>query len=395
LNKILIVGAGIAGLTLARALKDSSFTLDIVEKAAAFGPNGCGIVLHPNGVSALGRIGLTDQILAAGNPVHRLRTVRYESALTLPLDDIWAGAEHPTLAMPRSALHAGLRVAASETGAMNAIVRFGCHLTGIEASRRDSLVRFNDGSSGRYGLIVGADGVHSQLRRLLDQNNSAEYSGVTYYRYISRNVIDLPLDMWHTELQRWGAFGFVAVGFDRLHCFALLTGDGARHSAEEGEACFQARLSGFDDRLRETFDARCGPLQVNPSVTARSVFWGTDRCVLIGDAAHAVSPTLTQGGSLAIEDAVALADALRSHADIPSAVDAFRSKRQEPASWAYRMSKSQIKSRTRHDPRLPMNAEVAVDYLRRMYAPLLRGCSKHLERNGAVASPESPSYSNL
>ena len=221
-------------------------------------------------------------------------------------------------------------------------------------------------------LVVGADGVHSTVRRALGAEASAVATGLTYRRFIADNAIGLAPDVWLTIEDAGRSYGFIPVGRNRMHCFIQerdTEDDDA--SGADGVAYLESTIAAWDHRLAATIAARCGPVVIGAAMILPSVVWGRGRVVLLGDAAHAVSPTLSEGASLAIEDAVVLGRALRAHDDVLAATASYRAIRDAPVRWALRMSMAQVNATRRPRREIQTDCAIAEAHLRRMYMPLL------------------------
>lgn len=369
MQRILIVGAGIGGLALVRALAGADVRMDVVERASRLGAAGVGIVLHPNGMRALAELGLNEAITRAGNTLRSLQIQRGTARLDLALARIWRGAEHPTVALPRTVLHALLAAGAFGPGS-HARLRLDTVLEGITLDGDAATARFSDGSAERYDLIVGADGVHSAVRRALQGGDTAVATGLTYRRFVSANAIELDSALWLTIEEDERSYGFIPLGPDALHCFVQARA-GDEGALRADDTYLERTIGSWDGRLAASIACRRGPLVAGPGFTARRVDWGNERCVLLGDAAHAVSPTLSEGASLALEDAVELARALRTASDVDQALASYRANRQEPASWALRMATAQTNAARRTGRLLQTDSALAENHLRHMYLPLL------------------------
>ncbi len=369
MQRVLIVGAGIGGLALVRALAGTDVRVDVVERAARLGAAGVGIVLHPNGMRALAELGLSDAVARAGNALRSLAIRRGEARLDLALERIWRGAEQPTIALPRTNLHALLAAGAFGPGS-HARLRLDTMLDGVALDGDAATARFGDGSTERYDLIVGADGVHSAVRRALRDGAPAVATGLTYRRFVSANAIGLDPAVWLTVEQDERSYGFIPLGPDALHCFvqARAGDDGA---LRDDDAYLERTIGSWDERLAASIACRRGPLIAGPGFAAQRVDWGRERCVLLGDAAHAVSPTLSEGASLALEDAVELARALRSADGVGEALASYRANRHEPATWALRMATAQTNAARRPGRTLQTDPAIAENHLRHVYLPLL------------------------
>src|SRR6185436_464927 len=161
-SRILVVGAGIAGLATAVALRRRGFTPEIVEARAAPPAEGAAITWHGNGVRALRALGVGPALDAAGAVVPRWACHDRHGALLCRTDlaALWDGVA-PCVGITRNLLTGILMGAAAEVP-----LRFGCRVTGLRQDDRRVRVAFGDGSCGDYELVVGADGIGSTVRRL-------------------------------------------------------------------------------------------------------------------------------------------------------------------------------------------------------------------------------------
>ena len=193
-------------------------------------------------------------------------------------------------------------------------------LSGVE-------VEFTDGTSGAYDLVVGADGIRSSVRELAFGPIAPRYVGQMYWRTaVSADLVTCS-----------------TMAFDEQRFVALLPlGGGITYVALQAHVPepFEEPLAGRTARARARFADFGGPVPAalaalgddtsvhfGPAEEIDRDEWRAGRVVLIGDAAHACSPTLAQGGSLAIEDAVVLAELLAGEASVDPALDAFVARR--------------------------------------------------------------------
>jgi 2-polyprenyl-6-methoxyphenol hydroxylase-like FAD-dependent oxidoreductase len=229
---------------------------------------------------------------------------------------------------------------------------------------------FGDGTSQRYDLIIGSDGVHSAIRRSLLPGSEAVSTNLLYFRFPAHNTIGLPSDTWRTVERPGASYGFIPLAHNKVHCFVQLrTIENLAYRGME-EEFFKREFCPWDVALAQTLDARCGPLHAGFAYMVSPFSWGTGGCVLLGDAAHAISPTLSEGGSLAMEDAVVLALALRHTNSIPEAIDTYRSVRQKRVIWSHRMALAQVNSMRRQRTENQTDSVIATRYLQQMYEPL-------------------------
>ena len=157
--RILVVGAGLAGLALARALGRAGFAPELIEREAGWEAAGTGMYLPANGVRALGALGLEEAVAARAAPITHQRLLDHHGRLLaeIDLDGLW-GDVGACLALHRADLHQVLRDGVA--------VRMGRTIASLEHLDGPVEVTFDDGRQGGYDLVVGADGLRSTVRRL-------------------------------------------------------------------------------------------------------------------------------------------------------------------------------------------------------------------------------------
>ena len=214
--RVLIVGAGIAGLALARALRLRGSTDDvlIVERADRWDRSGTGLYLPGNAVRALGELGVGGAVSSLANPIRRQRFLDRRGRVLAEIDveRFWTGVGG-CVALERAALHDVL-LDATKGGR----VRLGTSVTAFESGETPS-VTFSDGSTGSYDLVVGADGVHSTVRSLALGGPAAGYVGQASWRFLAQGLPD-GAD-WTVRLGRGRAF--LTVRSAREPCTATRT----------------------------------------------------------------------------------------------------------------------------------------------------------------------------
>jgi 2-polyprenyl-6-methoxyphenol hydroxylase-like FAD-dependent oxidoreductase len=187
---VLIQGAGIGGLTLAIAMIRKGHVVRIVERASGLAEVGAGIWMAANPTQIFDRLGFAEKIMAAGWPVHRL-TLQDHNGDILQASDLSAVAKlfgFETIALPRSALQ---RVLAEQLP--SDAVTFGTEVKKLSQGTNAVSVLLTDGSRINAKVVVGADGIRSQIRKLagLDgkmAGGKMRYSGSSSYRAITRGA---------------------------------------------------------------------------------------------------------------------------------------------------------------------------------------------------------------
>jgi 2-polyprenyl-6-methoxyphenol hydroxylase-like FAD-dependent oxidoreductase len=304
---ILIVGGGIAGLALGASLTQRGIGCELIEREPIWTTTGAGITLYPNGIRALGSLGLADAVRNTGFPLDLVRTLNMRGELvTESPGESWPGIG-PSVGIHRPELQAILVEAASRVN-----IRLGVKLERIlpQANPTDPIVvEFSDGRTGHYEVVVGADGIRSSVRNACFTHSPPRYVGQTYWRgAISKRVVEqATLQMSPNRF-----VVLLPLNDDILYVAAQL------HTKEPPPALppdqwLTGLLEAFDDfdgPAREAFAELGEDLHFGGAQEIDRDEWRSGRVILIGDAAHACSPILAQGGSLAIEDAVVLADRL-------------------------------------------------------------------------------------
>jgi len=325
--RVLIVGAGISGLALARALADRGITADIVERGSDDRPAGTGLYLPANAVRALQRIGVGDEVAKRAAPIRRQRLLDHRSRLLSEFDvsRIW-GDTGDCLAISRGDLHEVLRTAVGE-GA----IRYGVQVTDADA---EGSVTFADGSSDSYDVVVGADGYNSAVRRSAFGPVEPRFLGQLCWRFIAEDRTGKVESDWTVRLGSGGrTFLTVQLGGGRIYCYADVNSTERVPSVSDWRTHFTDFTGAVPGLLAQGTDAHFAPL---------SEFSGTDwirhRAVLIGDAAHSFSPSMAQGGAMALEDALVLAELLGQQKTVETALPAFVSRRGHRVQWVLKQN---------------------------------------------------------
>jgi 2-polyprenyl-6-methoxyphenol hydroxylase-like FAD-dependent oxidoreductase len=310
-TRVLVVGGGIAGLCAVVALRGRGLRPELVEARAHRPVEGVAITLHANGVRALRRLGLGDALDAAAEVVSAwsFHDARGSLLCRTDLVALWDGVG-PCLGITRARLMSLLWQAAA--GVPH---RLGCALTGLRQDAGGVHVTFGDGSAATYDLVVGADGIRSTVRRLAVSPVAPSSTGTMAWRSV---VAGRPGGVEHLVLLLGDGcfFGLVPVGGRHTYGFAgtLAGGSGGLHD----------RFADFGGPVPD-YLARLRPSAVHTAPVEHVVpdRWHRGRVLLIGDAAHAMPPHMGQGGCLAAEDALVLADELARAKTVTAGVEAY------------------------------------------------------------------------
>ncbi|MGC5020429.1 FAD-dependent monooxygenase [Micromonospora sp. DT47] len=335
--RILVVGAGIAGLAVARALRMAGFRPDVTEKLPPNELVDTGLYLPGNADRALRRLDLDGPVHRLGRVIHRQRFLDAAGAplCEVDLDALWAGVGE-CRALPRRDLYQVLL-----SGAGGA-VRHGAEVSAVELLPAGVAVTFTDGTGGEYDLVIGADGPRSAVRTLAALGGPPRPAGQVVYRGVVRDGPDVA--DWTALLGQRAGFLVVPIGAGRLYCYA----------DEAGTVAPADPVA----RLRELFGDYGGPVpavlealrdvQVGVTDEVELGRWHHGRVLLVGDAAHATAPTLSQGAAMALEDAVVLAESLKAAGSVEAALVAYESRRRPRTRWV--RDRTRDRNRTRDVP---------------------------------------------
>jgi 2-polyprenyl-6-methoxyphenol hydroxylase-like FAD-dependent oxidoreductase len=364
--RILIVGGGIAGLGLGRALRQQGFVPELVERAASWPAGGTGLYLPGNGVRALGALGLADKVLARAVCMPHQRILDHTGRLLADIDvaKLW-NRVGLCVGIARGELHRILL-----EGAADVPMRLGCTLSTLNQEEHDVTLAFADGSIAKYDLVVGADGIHSSIRRLVFGDIRPRHLGQVCWRFL----VDRSggIETWTAMLGRRRTFLAMPVWPNRLYCYADLVSI----ATEDPTGRDRTRLKTLFEEFAEPVPGILSRIENFDSIHFAHIeeivvdTWVRGRVVLIGDAAHATSPNMAEGASMALEDALVLTHTLATHASPAEALLGFSERRRPRLRWLRR--RTHRRNRIRGLP-LPLR-NLAIGFLgaalyRRDYRP--------------------------
>jgi 2-polyprenyl-6-methoxyphenol hydroxylase-like FAD-dependent oxidoreductase len=309
-GRLLVVGGGIAGFGLARALSLRGVPGTLVERLRTPPGAGLGLNLPGNAVRALAALGLADEVVDRGMCLRRREYRNRAGRLLFAVDEeaFWATVG-PSVCVRRGDLLDILRASTPEV-----IPRWGTPLVRAELVDAGVRVQLASGPTETYDLVVGADGVHSAVRAAIIPEGSLRRSLMTEasWRFTAPNP---GVDCWTVWSGAWGTFLLIPVDEEHVYGYASSTRGGA---AGDDPQWLAATFAGFAEPVPSTVAAALedrGRLYYSPVEEVRCQRWSAGRLVLIGDAAHATGPVWAQGAAMALEDCLVLADLLAARSD--------------------------------------------------------------------------------
>jgi 2-polyprenyl-6-methoxyphenol hydroxylase-like FAD-dependent oxidoreductase len=312
MRDVLVVGGGIGGLAAGVALQRRGFDAHVYEAVPKLEALGAGIWVPPNAMSVMRSLDLAEPLLRLGLPLARMEVRDSRDGLLQAIEgdgDLEKGL--PTVAVRRSDLQSVL-VSALRPGTLHT----GRRLVGFTAEGATVRAEFADGKEEVGSLLVGADGIHSAVRAVLHPRISLRYSGQTCFRALA--PVALSAEMRRTAWEVWGGaarFGFSGVGGDTVYWFAPFTAPAGTRVERVGlKKALADRYAAFPDPVPAVIEATPEEAIYQTDLLDFPPLrgWRRGRVVLLGDAAHAMTPNLGQGGAQALEDAISLATRLES-----------------------------------------------------------------------------------
>lgn len=325
IEKALVVGGGIAGMSAAIELGRRGIAVDLIDLDPQWRVYGAGISITSPSFRAFGELGILDEILAEGFSGNGIRICTMDG---VSVDEV---ADPPGLpgsgGIMRPVLH---RILAGHTRASGANIRLGLTIDALKQDDKGVDVNFSDGSQGRYDLVLGADGLNSRVRSLIFPDAPAPtYMGQSVWRLFA------PRPAWfdrrHFFLGGRMKVGAAPVSQDHLYLFLLeKTERPAIIPDTELPNRMRTLMEGYGGlvgELRDTLGPESSIIMRPLEALLLPEPWHQGRVLLVGDAAHPTTPQLASGAGMAVEDAVVLGQEIDRASDTEEAIARYMKRR--------------------------------------------------------------------
>ncbi|MDP9884558.1 2-polyprenyl-6-methoxyphenol hydroxylase-like FAD-dependent oxidoreductase [Sinomonas atrocyanea] len=322
-----VVGAGFAGAAAAILLAEGGVEVDLFDAKPEVSALGSGITIQGNACRILDQLGVWEQVQENSYPfdILGLRAPDPEGSVIAVIPDAKMGGEdYPaTIGMYRPDLAAILVERAEKAGVR---LHWGAKVDSLRQDETGVDLEWIEGATrrtGRFDLVIGADGLHSAVRELIGIDARPQQNGMGIWRAF----VPRPEQVTHTDLVYGGPCyiaGYCPTGPDRMYAYLVEEAqDRTVLSPEEQLATMRTLAAGYHGPWDEVRASLGADSRINYTWFTRHLIdgpWNRGRVVVIGDAAHSCPPTMAQGAAMSLEDAVVLAEILLASEGLDSSV---------------------------------------------------------------------------
>jgi 2-polyprenyl-6-methoxyphenol hydroxylase-like FAD-dependent oxidoreductase len=332
IGRALIVGGGVAGMSCAIQMRKAGIEVDLIDRDPLGRIDGAGITVSGPTLRALRTVGVVDEVLAMGATWNNFE-VHDQAGRHLGLVEVppLAAGLPGTGGIMRPVLH---KILSNRSTQLGTRVRLGVTLADLKDHGDCVEATLSDGSVSRFDLVVGADGIFSELRdRLFADAPQPIATGQVIYRLVAERPADF--EYTHFFMGTDIKVGFNPVSTTHMYMYLLhkAAANPRIEPVEQPRMLYEAMagFGGFVPAIRETvLTSNAHTVNYRQlEVLLQPAPWYRGRAVLIGDAAHATTPHLAYGAGMAIEDGVVLVEELGRCASLGAALEGFMARRFE------------------------------------------------------------------
>jgi len=330
-SRVAIVGSGVAGTAAAILLAEGGVEVDVFERKPDLSALGSGITLQGNALRVFDRLGVWERVKEAGYSFDQtgLRAPGPDAPFIAQIPDARTGGpDYPAVAgMYRPDLARILADRATELGAR---IHYGTTVTSFTQDDDGVDVTLSNGDAGRYDLLIGADGLHSDIRKQLGIEVEPERTGMGIWRAF----VPRPKEVTQTDLYYGGPVyiaGYCPTSEEMMYAYLVEPAQDRQLSPEQGVEVMKELSQAYGGPWNEIRESLGEASRVNYTWFTKHVVpdaWNRGRVVIVGEAAHSCPPTIAQGAAQAAEDALVLSELLLARDTVDQALwDEFHARR--------------------------------------------------------------------
>lgn len=331
-QSVLIIGGGIGGLATAIGLQSVGFDVEVYEQTAEFREVGAGLTLWRNGLQALEHLGGHEDAVRVGEAIEH-------SKMTTPDGRVLNTFETQRVLPTDSPMPAGIGIHRADLQQLlrgrvdDGVIHLDHECVAVADHGDRVTARFSSGKEVSGDVIIGADGIHSVVRRELHGDEEPRFSGVGIWRAVTE--FDHPIAASKTLSQALGSgqrFGTLPLGDGRVYWLVTeRVPRGLQRPAPDSKDKLEEAFANWHEPIPALIESTPAEVLLWDEAEDRELLdqWGQGRITLLGDAAHLALPFAAQGASQALEDAVWLARYLDQQSDPLAALRAYETHRKE------------------------------------------------------------------
>lgn len=329
--KATIIGAGIGGLTVAIALKRKGVDVELFEATTAFKRVGAGIVLALNAMQIFDRLGMVNALEQAGNILEGMEITNAKlKALGITEHQYFESIyKLRNIAIHRASLH---EVLLKELGE-DVPLHLNKKLKSLKQKDGMNYLEFEDGTKYETPLLIGADGIHSAVRRAVFPDTKERLAK----QWCWRGVVDFELEPAYKQVAREAVgrgvrFGIVPISQGKVYWYACASYK-KNAQKEFSNIAIEHIFKDFSPVVQQIIKATDSAKIISAELSDLEQLdqWYKNTMVLMGDAAHATTPNMGQGANQAIESAWVLSECLTTEQDLCKAFEKYQQIRQAKA----------------------------------------------------------------